>query len=242
MASFKLFCFPYAGGSSWIFRQLADQLRGRVELVAVDLPGRGKRRAEHCVDEWPELTAMLATELAPQLREPYALLGYSLGALVALSVAHELVARSDSKATRPVALFACALRGPSTIEYPQLLHRMEDRAMFEALRDLGGIPDELLGSPELIALSAPAMRADLKLFETYRSAGVPLDDVPIHAYYGRDDSSVGADFAAWRTETEASFHSRAFEGGHMFIHHDTAALSSALIVDMVNINAQRKIA
>jgi medium-chain acyl-[acyl-carrier-protein] hydrolase len=242
VASFKLFCFPYAGGSSWIFRQLANQLHGRVELVAVDLPGRGKRRAEHCVDEWPELTAMLAADLAPQLREPYGLLGYSLGALVALSVAHELVKRSDSGAVRPGALFACALRGPKTIEYPQLLHRMEDRAMFEALRDLGGIPDELLGSPELIALSAPAMRADLKLFETYRSPGMPLDGVPSHAYYGRDDISVGEDFSAWRTETHASFHSRAFEGGHMFIHHDTAALCNALTVDLMDIDAQRKIA
>lgn len=242
MASFRLFCFPYAGGSSWIFRQLANQLRGRVEVVPMDLPGRGKRRAEHCVDEWPALTAMLADELTPQLREPYALLGYSLGALVALNIAHELTARSYSNIAQPSALFACALRGPSTIEYPQLLHRMENRAMFQALRDLGGIPDELLESPELIALSAPAMRADLRLFETYQSMGLPLDDVPIHAYYGRDDHSVGEHFAAWHTETRASFHSREFKGGHMFIHHDAAALGNALVEDLISMKSQRKTA
>lgn len=240
MASFKLFCFPYAGGSSWVFRQLASHLRGHAEVIPVDLPGRGRRRAERCIDEWAELKAALTTELAPQMREPYALLGYSFGALVALGVAHELAGRRDLSADSPSALFACALRGPGAIEHSQLLHRMDDRAMFEALRTLGGIPDELFGSPDLIALSAPAMRADLRLFETYESAGLPLDGVPIYAYYGRDDDSVGNGFAAWSDETNDMFHDRAFDGGHMFIHEQVAALGDALVADLTATGMQRK--
>lgn len=242
MASFRLICFPYAGGSSWVFRQLASHLRGHAEVVAVDLPGRGRRRAERCIDEWAELKAVLATELAPRMREPYALLGYSLGALVALGLAHELAGRRDPGVASPSALFACALRGPGAIEYPQLLHRMDDRAMFEALRTLGGIPDELFDSPDLIALSAPAMRADLRLFETYASAEMPLDGVPIYAYHGRKDDSVGNGFAAWSDETNGSFHDRAFDGGHMFIHEQVAAMGNALIADLMAMGMQRKLA
>lgn len=231
MAAFRIFCFPYAGGSSWIFRQLASHLRERAEVIAVDLPGRGRRRAEPCVDEWPGLAPRLADELAEKLREPYALLGYSAGALVALDLAREL-ARRDATIARPCALFACALRGPRAIEHPQLLHRLENRPMFEALRDLGGIPDELLAAPELIELSAPAMRADLRLFETYEPAAVPLADVPVFAYYGRDDRSVGDGFSAWERETDAGFQTRAFDGGHMFLHDDAAALGDALVADL----------
>ncbi len=114
--------------------------------------------------------------------------------------------------------------------------------MFETLRDLGGIPDELLGSPELIALSAPAMRADLRLFETYKPAELPLDDVPIYAYYGRDDDSVGKEFAAWSRETTAASHGRAFDGGHMFIRDNVTALGNALITDLMGVEMERKIA
>ncbi|MBA3487339.1 MAG: thioesterase [Lysobacter sp.] len=242
MGSFRLFCFPYAGGSSWVFRHLATHLQGRVEVVPVDLPGRGRRRAERCIDDWHELKTLLATELGPLTREPYALLGYSLGALVALGLAHELAGRRDPGVASPSALFACALRGPRAIEYRQLLHRMDDRAMFEALRELGGIPDELLGSPELIALSAPAMRADLRLFETYEPAGLPLDGVPVFAYYGIDDESVGNRFAAWGDETKTTFLARAFEGGHMFMHDSAAELGDAVVADLMAIGIQRKIA
>lgn len=234
-----LFCFPFAGGNSWNFRQLAGQLRGRIELVAIDLPGRGRRRNEPCIEHWPLLIDLLLEELRPQVREPYALLGYSFGALVALSVARRLAA--DPQILSPSALFACALSGPSVIEHPQLLHRMEDRAMFEALRDLGGIPEELLASPELISLSAPSMRADLCLFETYASEQAPLEDMPLHAYCGRFDASVGDGYQAWRRETRGPFRSRVFDGGHMFIQDRVAALADALASDLAACAPQRQL-
>jgi len=240
VAPFRIFCFPYAGGSSWIFRQLASQLRERAEIIAVDLPGRGRRRTEACIDEWPEVRDRLVAELAPTMREPYALLGYSAGALVALDLAREL-ARRGVNAARPSALFACALRGPRLIRHPQLLHRMEDRPMFEALRELGGIPDELLDMPELIALSAPAMRADLRLFETYEPAQPPLEDVPVHAYYGRNDHSVGDGYLAWQHETHAGFQARAFDGGHMFLHDDAIAFGDALIADLTAVAVRDRV-
>jgi len=227
----RLFCFPYAGGSSWNFRQLASQLRGRIEVVPIDLPGRGRRRGDACVDTWPELEAMLAAELRPQLRAPCALLGYSFGALVALNVMHRLVADGTPPACLPTALVACALSGPSSIKHPQLLHRMDDRAMFEALRDLGGIPEELLASSELVTLAAPSLRADLRLFETHEPPRAPLD-VPLYAYVGSQDRSVGEAFASWRRETSASFRSRMFDGGHMFIHQHVAVLADALAADL----------
>lgn len=233
MTPLKLFCFSFAGGSAWNFRQLASHLRGHIEVVAIDLPGRGRRRNEPCIDSWPELDAWLAAELRPQLREPYALLGYSFGALVALSLAHRLTAEQETALPRPAALVACALRGPSAIEHAQLLHRLDDRPMFEALRDLGGIPDELLASPQLIALSAPSMRADLRLFETYASRGIPLDGIPVHSYCGRHDDSVGDGCMAWREETNVSFHRRLFDGDHMFIQDHAAALADALVTDLL---------
>jgi surfactin synthase thioesterase subunit len=227
----NLYCFPYAGGSSWIFRPLARQLAGRINVVPVELPGRGRRRAEACVDQWDELISTLASELSPELDRPHAFLGYSFGALVALNVAHKIAGRGSMP---PRALIACALGGPTAITHEKLLHQMDDRAMFEALRDLGGIPAELLDSPELIALSAPAMRADLTLFETFKPLGRPLAGIPIHAYCGKDDASVGDRYAAWQNETDAAIRHRSFDGGHMFLHDMVAVLADSLETDLVS--------
>jgi medium-chain acyl-[acyl-carrier-protein] hydrolase len=40
-ASLRLFCFPYAGGSSLIFRTWVNSLPKSVEICPVELPGRG---------------------------------------------------------------------------------------------------------------------------------------------------------------------------------------------------------
>ncbi|MBW4609133.1 MAG: hypothetical protein KME22_18490 [Hassallia sp. WJT32-NPBG1] len=42
-AALRLFCFPYAGGSSLIFRDWYDSLPPSVELCAIELPGRGRQ-------------------------------------------------------------------------------------------------------------------------------------------------------------------------------------------------------
>lgn len=242
MALLNLYCFSYAGGSSWAFRQLGQELADRIEIVPVELPGRGRRRTERCIDQWDELTAMLVSELAPKLDKPYAFLGYSFGALVALNVMHALEDRHLENSSPALALVACALSGPGVITHERLLHRMKDKEMFEALRDLGGIPDELLDSPELIALSAPAMRADLTLFETFKSPGRSLRGIPIHAYRGNTDTSVGEGYAAWQSETDAAFYSRSFDGGHMFLNDAASALANALENDLAPCGNQVKTA
>lgn len=39
----KLFCFPFAGGSSIVFRKWQEKFPKEIEVIAVELPGRGRR-------------------------------------------------------------------------------------------------------------------------------------------------------------------------------------------------------
>jgi len=228
----RLFCFPYAGASAWIFRGLAHRLSGHFEVVAIDLPGRGKRRAEPIVDDWTVLVRMLASDVKQQLDRPYALLGYSLGALVAFEVMHELSTQSTLRP--PTALITCAAPGPGALSRSNL-HVLDDRPMFEALRHLGGISDEMLESPELLALAAPVLRADLRLFERHRHrSDRDACSIPIVAYYGSDDRGVGERYLAWQKETSGPFHSRRFAGDHMFLHDAEEDVATALIADFEN--------
>ena len=42
-ANLRLFCFPYAGGSSIIFRSWLDKLPDNIEICPIELPGRGSK-------------------------------------------------------------------------------------------------------------------------------------------------------------------------------------------------------
>ncbi|MEU8380852.1 thioesterase domain-containing protein, partial [Streptosporangium sp. NPDC048865] len=91
-AAIRLFCLPYAGGGSVEYQQWADLLPEAVEVVPVHLPGRERRFREAPHTAMDGLVAELAGALAPHLGRPYALFGYSMGAVV---VEMGLPGRSD---------------------------------------------------------------------------------------------------------------------------------------------------
>ena len=63
-AKFRLFCFPYAGGSSRIYRNWQDWLAPNVEVVSVELPGRGIHIRGRLIDN-VEVLARLESEGNP---------------------------------------------------------------------------------------------------------------------------------------------------------------------------------
>src|SRR5579872_7031205 len=81
-ATFRLFCFHYAGGGASIFRPWIGKLSDQVELIAVQLPGRENRLDEPLVHAMELVTGPLADALPPLLDKPFALFGHSTGALI----------------------------------------------------------------------------------------------------------------------------------------------------------------
>src|SRR3954467_11133805 len=108
-AALRLICFPYAGGSSNIFRKWPVQLPEFVELVCVDPPGRAMACQSQPVHRATVLADIVAMSLDPWLDRPFALFGHSNGALLAVEVARRL-----GRAGRAPALFvASAKAAPS---------------------------------------------------------------------------------------------------------------------------------
>ena len=89
-AALRLFCFPYAGGSSTVYRRWPTQLPFKVELSMVQLPGRDERRGEPSMVDFEALVSSLTLGLLPHVRQPFAFFGHSMGALLAYEVARRL--------------------------------------------------------------------------------------------------------------------------------------------------------
>src|SRR3954463_501070 len=89
----RLVCLPYAGGSASIYHGWASELDDDVELVAVQLPGRGPRLREAPFTQMEALLGALVEAMAPLDDAPFALFGHSMGALVGFELARWLRAQ-----------------------------------------------------------------------------------------------------------------------------------------------------
>lgn len=213
-ARLRLFCFAYAGGSSGVYRSWQSAPWPDVEVVTVELPGRGQRSHEAPFTQMPTLMAELVPALRGALDLPYVLFGYSLGALVAYDLAARLVERG---ARAPELLGVAACRPPHQHGRANW-HRSPDPELLRLSTELGREVGGELWNPELLRRRLPLLRADLELCERYDWPGWPALPCPIAAYAAeRDELAPRQDVQAWRRYTRASFLSQVFEGGHFFL-------------------------
>lgn len=108
-ATFRLFCFPYAGAGASAYRLWPNHLPTSVELCAVQTPGRESRLRERPFTSFRDLIEAAVDGLEPSCDRPFAFFGHSMGSLVAFEVARALVARGN---TPPVHLFVSGQRAP----------------------------------------------------------------------------------------------------------------------------------
>lgn len=212
----RLFCFPYAGGSSLVYRQWPDGLPADVELCAVQLPGRGNRLREPAYTQLPPLVEVLSTALLPYLDVPFAFFGHSMGATIGFELARSL---RRARAPEPFHLFVSGRRAPQSPDTDPPSYHLPEPAFVEQLRQLNGTPKEVLEHPEMMQLLLPLLRADFQLIQTYAYKPGPPLACPITAFGGVQDLDAGRDLLElWREQTTAGFSLHMLPGDHFFLH------------------------
>ncbi|MFZ4535716.1 thioesterase II family protein [Propionivibrio sp.] len=211
LASHRLFCLPFAGGGASFFLPWRKAL-ANLAVVPVQYPGRETRMAEACRTDLAQLVEELVQAILPQLDRPYYLLGYSLGAKVGFAMCHRLAALG---APAPDLFLALAHGAPDVPPGLPGAYRLPDAEFFEYVQRYGGLPDIVLGDPELMRMLVPILRADIGLVEH----AVPNQALtcPILAYAGKQDHAADSvAVGGWRRFAQNGFALRSFDGGHFF--------------------------
>lgn len=218
---FQLYCLPHAGGGAALFHRMRRSFPADVQLAPLRLPGREDRLREPPLESLSELVDVLSDVLARQ-EGRFGMLGYSLGGLVAFEVARRLREQSTSS---PVCLVCVSCRAPHLMADGSQLHQLPDADLLrQTITRYGGDESVLDQDPGLLKYFLPALRADLKMLETYEyQEGAPLE-IPVLALRGTADAQISVtDAAAWKQHTEGEFAQRSFPGGHFFFSEDQAA-------------------
>lgn len=214
-AEVRLICFPFAGGGTLTYRDWPALLGERVEVVAVQLPGRDRRRHEEPIDSIPRLVSSVVDALAPSIDGPFVLFGHSMGAILAFETARVLRARG---ARAPAGVIVSARRAPHLPDPGPIMHLLSDAEFKARLKDMNGTPPEVMASDELMDLVLPMIRADFKACETHVYADEPALDCPLLAMGGDSDPDVEVESVpAWRGYTRGLFESLILRGDHFVL-------------------------
>lgn len=220
-----LFMFPYAGASASVFDKWRPLFRGAVDIVPVELPGRGRRFSETPMTRIQPLAADAVSRLSPRLYAGrYALFGHSLGSVVALEFARQAIRLGHPP---PVHLIVSGRAAPQAETSGTPVHSLPDGLFAEKIASLGGTPSAVFRDDNLLSVFMPILRADYEASETYRDDGmsgrIPCGITVLH---GTEDGRC--DLADWSVHAEGACCLHSFEGGHFFIHEHAASIAELI--------------
>jgi len=225
--SIRLLCLPYAGGGVGLYRTWSEQLPPSVSVLAVHMPGREGRFREPAIGELDAAIDALADGLAPLFREPFALFGHSMGALLA----HELALRvhRDTDAW-PQHLFLSARRPPHLDPAHPPMHALPVRDFVHHVQAwYDAFPQAVMDKPGLLEPFLPTLRADMRLLETYTWGAHPPMDCPVTVLGGLQDPAVPvACLRGWQQHTRQPVRVKVFSGRHFYVRHQESAVLNAV--------------
>jgi acyl transferase domain-containing protein/surfactin synthase thioesterase subunit len=246
-ARLRLFCFPFAGGGSAIYRNWARFIDPTIEVVAIEPPGRLSRITETPVADMNEFVEQLVSEMGALLDRPFALFGHCLGALTMYETARRLI---HTTMVRPYHLFVSGARPPDRITD---LGLFEERVMHDLLKlaefriSLPGYaqPDDvfaelirhfniqatvqLLNEPELRQLMLPVVRAEFQMATNYQFVREPPWEIPITCFAARGDPYVSRKHAlGWGRFTNSRLQVHIRGGAHFAVVDDMAFIHDVI--------------
>jgi surfactin synthase thioesterase subunit len=220
MTRVKLFCFPYAGGSAVVYKQWKQLLHPGIDLMPVELAGRGTRTREASYKDLEEAVEDIFRIVKYEMANvPFMLFGHSMGATIAYQLAQKI---RHANMPEPLHLFFSGQSAPHLRhEDKKIYHVMPDEEFKREVLELGGTPPEFFQHPELMDMFLPLLKNDFRISETIPSSDQinPFDD-DITVFLGKEDEMTHAQCDGWKNHTKQLCTIYHFKGGHFFFHDE----------------------
>lgn len=216
----KLYLLPYAGGSATLYKKWARYLDNEIELIPIELPGRGKRINDPLLhnfnDMLQDITRNISEQISNGLDSKYAIFGYSMGSLLCYELYYQL---EKMNLPLPEHIFFSAREAPH-LSTSELIHTLSNEQLSNKIASLGGTIQSFFESKELLDFFLPIIRADFSVVDSYQFISKSNKiDCDISILFAVDDVEIEVEGVyEWKeySNKECRFHS--FDDGHFFIN------------------------
>lgn len=212
-----VFCFPFAGGNRYSYRMYNTLAPAAIKFKTIEYSGRGSRLREGLQFD----VHSIAEDIFQQISDLYqgyefAIYGHSLGGLLGYLVTRLLW---ENKMTLPSHLFITGTTGPSSLSRGEKKrHLLSKEDFIQELKDLKGMPEEILQNEDLLEYYEPILRADFQASENYVHRERFALQLPITVITGTEEDMEPSDILLWQNETTETIEFKQLPGGHFFIN------------------------
>ncbi|MBD1379483.1 thioesterase II family protein [Metabacillus arenae] len=218
MEKMRLLCLPYAGGSAAsIYLSWKRKLKEKIEVLPLELAGRGKRLREPLCTSVNEMVDDLIQKSLPVLQDdsrPYAIFGHSMGGLLAYELCNKI---QELGLPAPTCLIVSGFHPPDK-KIEGNLHQLPLDEFAEVIKKSGNVPPSIFEDRDLYNLFIPILHADYKLVFSYQyKPKATVLNTDLYAFTGKEDYKVYHQRKEWMIHTIGKFQDFVFEGGHFFI-------------------------
>lgn len=214
MVKLNLLCLPYAGGSAHMYHSWRSELADDVNIVPIELSGRGTRMNEPLYENCQEATEDIYNEIKKYVHAPFAILGHSMGSALAFKIATRMIEEGNYEPE----FMIMSGKNPPHIPINSSLASLNDTDFLEEVTKLGGMKEEFLQHQELVDLFLPILKSDFKIVESCSFDTKITIHFDIHILYGLDDQlTTKESLEQWNSYTTKKCYFQAFQGNHFFI-------------------------
>lgn len=210
----NLFCLPFAGASVYSYREFSGHFDESINVVPVELPGRGKRISEPLLSNLHNMADDIFNQIKMNLNVPYAIYGHSIGSCIGYLVIRLIL---DKKLLPPSHLFFSGSTAPSDLKRDRDVHLLPRKEFIMKLLEYDGSPEEVLNDPQMMDIFEPVLRADIKAINTYIYEKSEPFDIPLTAMIGTNDKITYEEALRWQEVSSKKISVKEFSGGHFFI-------------------------
>lgn len=237
----KLFCLPYAGGSAnSIYNSWSEHLDPMIELVPIELAGRGSRIEEGLYRHPEEAIEDVLGKIRDEISDndcDYAIFGHSMGSILTYKVIERI---NELKLRAPVHVFFSGRRAPHCpLQRPKPFSKMNDQEIEVEIKALGGTPPEFFDYPELKDFFMPIFKCDFKIADLFvEPESLMAFDHDISVFLGKEELVSVEEAEAWKQVTNKNCRLQYFEGEHFFLLDPVQKIS---VIETVNDRLTQKL-
>ena len=216
MDKVKAIFMPFAGGSKYSFQKFLPHVDKLVfDIIPMELPGRGARFKEVLLDEICHMVDDVFQQSKKYYSEAYCLYGHSMGSIISFLLARKILKEGHPP---PLSLFFSGASAPCTMIEQTSRHKFSKDQLSNLLKDMGGVPSDILIDDSLFKIFEPVIRADFKAMDNYLYTQYDPMPVPLTIMIGENENISDEQAVAWKQETSETFRLYKFPGNHFFIY------------------------